>query len=209
VIRWEGTSQVIQSKAETRTRAGRRRRLARRPPEAPDRRSQLTRRGGLGGTLWRLGIRVPKRPPLAPPGHQPELARPARAPLPPHRGGMLDTLPRRQVGSAGHFCLRDCRRRCGTHARSMPDPDTIVDVQTLLSRSGPVERSLVEKWFGLDGGEVWSLKQLAAEYRSSPDNVRLMLERALATLRRCAGSPAVGSVQPPPSCPLPRPPTWS
>jgi RNA polymerase sigma factor (sigma-70 family) len=93
--------------------------------------------------------------------------------------------------------------------RSMPDPDTIVDVQTLLSRLGPVERGLVEKWFGLDGGEVWSLKQLAAEYRSSPVNVRPMLERALATLRRCAGSPADGSGQAHPNCLRPRPPTWS
>ena len=95
------------------------------------------------------------------------------------------------------------------HARSTPDPDTVADVQTLLSGLGPIEKDLVEKWFGLGGGEVWSLKQLAAGYKITPNKVRPMLERALATLRRCAGSPAVGSGQAHPNCPLPRPPTWS
>jgi RNA polymerase sigma factor (sigma-70 family) len=91
-------------------------------------------------------------------------------------------------------------------ARPMPDPDAVADVQTLLTGLVPRERELVEKWFGLAGGEVWSVQQLAADYRISPERVRLILERALATLRRRAGISAGGPRQGRPECRLPRPP---
>jgi DNA-directed RNA polymerase sigma subunit (sigma70/sigma32) len=93
-------------------------------------------------------------------------------------------------------------------ARSVPDPDTVLDVQTLLSGLGPRERDLVEKWFGLAGNEVWSVTQLAARYRISPVVVHHMLERTLATLRRYAGIPAGGFSQDRPDGQMPRPPTY-
>jgi RNA polymerase sigma factor (sigma-70 family) len=71
-------------------------------------------------------------------------------------------------------------------ARPMPDPDAALDVQTLLPGLSPREKDVVEKWFGLNRGEAWKVMRLAAHLKTSPDSVHMILERALATLRRRA-----------------------
>ncbi len=68
-------------------------------------------------------------------------------------------------------------------ARSLPDPDAVMDVQALLQKLPHQERELLERRYGLMDGEEWGTRRLAAARRMKEERICFVLHRALTILR--------------------------
>jgi RNA polymerase sigma factor (sigma-70 family) len=79
--------------------------------------------------------------------------------------------------------------------RPRPDPDAILDVQTLLGQLTPYERDLIVNRFGLVDGKAQATQRLANQRPARGERARLILERALMKLRCRQGLLAGVSLQ--------------